>query len=175
MGEVQTKIPTEVLISERREFELAEQGFIALAMRKNSDNAAFFSANSAQKAKFFGNTKEGKEAETNYKLSTQLPYMLVVSRLAHYIKVLQREHIGTWKERADLESELNNWISQYVADMDAPGPEVRSRRPLRAAEIVVSDVEGDPGWYRVSMNVRPHFKYMGASFTLSLVGKLEKK
>lgn len=175
MGEVQTKIPTEVLISERREFELAEQGFIALAMRKNSDNAAFFSANSAQKAKFFGNTKEGKEAETNYKLSTQLPYMLVVSRLAHYIKVLQRENIGTWKERADLESELNNWISQYVADMDAPGPEVRSRRPLRAAEIVVSDVEGDPGWYRVSMNVRPHFKYMGASFTLSLVGKLEKK
>ena len=101
--------------------------------------------------------------------------MLVVSRLAHYIKVLQRENIGTWKERADLESELNTWISQYVADMDAPGPEVRSRRPLRAAQIVVSDVEGDPGWYRVSMNVRPHFKYMGASFTLSLVGKLEKK
>ena len=175
MGEIQTKIPTEVLISERREFELAEQGFIALAMRKNSDNAAFFSANSAQKPKFFGNTKEGKEAETNYKLSTQLPYMLVVGRLAHYIKVLQRENIGTWKERADLESELNTWISQYVADMDAPGPEVRSRRPLRAAQIIVSDVEGDPGWYRVSMNVRPHFKYMGASFTLSLVGKLDKK
>lgn len=174
MGEIQTKIPTEVLISERREFELAEQGFIGLAMRKNSDNAAFFSANSSQKPKFFGNTKEGKEAETNYKLGTQLPYIFVVSRLAHYIKVLQRENIGTWKERADLEGELNNWIRQYVADMDAPGPEVRSRRPLRTAQINVEDVEGDPGWYRVSMLVRPHFKYMGASFTLSLVGKLDK-
>jgi type VI secretion system protein ImpC len=174
MGEIQTKIPTEMLISERREYELAEQGFISLAMRKNSDNAAFFSANSTQKPKFFGNTKEGKEAETNYKLATQLPYIFVVNRLAHYIKVLQRENIGTWKERSDLEGELNNWIRQYVADMDAPGPEVRSRRPLRSAVIEVSDVEGDPGWYRVSMRVRPHFKYMGASFTLSLVGKLDK-
>ncbi|OYO27927.1 type VI secretion system contractile sheath large subunit [Janthinobacterium sp. PC23-8] len=175
MGELQNKIPTEVLISERREFELAEQGFIALTMRKNSDNAAFFSANSAQKPKFFGNTKEGKEAELNYKLSTQLPYMFVVSRLAHYIKVIQRENIGTWKERGELESELNNWIRQYVADMDNPAEGVRSRRPLRQAEIVVADVEGDPGWYRVDMRIRPHFKYMGASFTLSLVGKLDKK
>ncbi|MEN5250866.1 type VI secretion system contractile sheath large subunit [Alcaligenes aquatilis] len=174
MGETQTKIPTEVLISERREFELAEQGFIALTMRKNTDNAAFFSANSSQKPKFFGNNKEGKVAETNYKLGTQLPYIYVVSRLAHYIKVIQRENIGTWKERNDLEAELNEWIRQYVADMDNPSAGVRSRRPLRQAEVTVSDVEGDPGWYRVGLKVRPHFKYMGASFTLSLVGKLDK-
>ena len=175
MGAMQNKIPTEVLISERREYELAEQGFIALTMRKNSDNAAFFSANSAQKPKFFGNTKEGKEAELNYKLSTQLPYMFIVSRLAHYIKVIQRENIGTWKDRSGLENELNMWIRQYVADMDNPGEGVRSRRPLRQAEISVSDVDGEPGWYKVDLKVRPHFKYMGASFTLSLVGKLEKK
>ncbi len=174
MGEAQMKIPTEVLISERREFELAEQGFIALTMRKNTDNAAFFSANSVQKPKFFGNNPEGKQAELNYKLGTQLPYIFVVSRLAHYIKVIQRENIGTWKERNDLESELNTWIRQYVADMDNPAPGVRSRRPLRQAEVMVSDVEGDPGWYRVGLKVRPHFKYMGASFTLSLVGKLDK-
>ncbi|UXV17091.1 type VI secretion system contractile sheath large subunit [Pseudomonas fluorescens] len=174
MGEVQSKIPTDVLISERREFELAEQGFIALTMRKNTDNAAFFSANSCQKPKYFGNDKEGKEAELNYKLGTQLPYIFVVSRLAHYIKVIQRENIGTWKERGDLESELNGWIRQYVADMDNPAVGVRSRRPLRQADISVNDVEGDPGWYRVSLKVRPHFKYMGASFTLSLVGKLDK-
>ncbi|MGH7916515.1 MAG: type VI secretion system contractile sheath large subunit, partial [Candidatus Binataceae bacterium] len=174
MGETQVKIPTEVLLSERREFELSEQGFIGLTMRKDSDNAAFFSANSAQKPKFFGQSKEGKEAELNYKLGTQLPYMFVMSRLAHYIKVIQRENIGTWKERTDLERELNTWIRQYVADMDNPAPGVRSRRPLRQAEIMVSDVEGDPGWYRVSLKVRPHFKYMGASFTLSLVGKLDK-
>lgn len=175
MGELQTKIPTEVLISERREFELAEEGFIALTMRKGSDNAAFFSANSVQKAKVFPNTPEGKQAETNYKLGTQLPYNFVISRLAHYIKVIQRENIGTWKERGDLETELNNWIRQYLADQDNPSPGVRSRRPLRKAQIQVADVEGDPGWYRVTLNVQPHFKYMGASFTLSLTGKLDKK
>lgn len=175
MGELQTKIPTEVLISERREFELAEAGFIALTMRKGSDNAAFFSANSVQKPKVFANTPEGKAAETNYKLGTQLPYIFVVNRLAHYIKVIQRENIGTWKERVDLDTELNAWIRQYVADQESPSPGVRSRRPLRKAEIAVSDVEGDPGWYRVDLKVQPHFKYMGASFSLSLVGKLDKK
>jgi len=175
MGEIQTKIPTEVLISERREFELAEEGFIALTMRKGSDNACFFSANSVQKPKFFGISKEGKEAELNYKLGTQLPYMFIINRLAHYIKVIQRENIGTWKERVDLERELNNWIRQYVADMDNPSPGVRSRRPLRQAQIKVEDVEGEPGWYRVTLKVRPHFKYMGAFFTLSLVGKLDKE
>ena len=175
MGELQTKIPTEILISERREFELAEEGFIALTMRKGSDNAAFFSANSVQKPKTFGNTPEGKAAETNYKLGTQLPYVFVVNRLAHYIKVIQRENIGTWKERVDLDTELNNWIRQYVADQESPSAGVRSRRPLRKAEITVSDVEGDPGWYRVDLKVQPHFKYMGASFSLSLVGKLDKQ
>lgn len=175
MGEIETKIPTEVLVSDRREYELAEEGFIALTMRKGSDNAAFFSANSAQKPKFFGISEEGKTAELNYKLGTQLPYMFIVNRLAHYLKVLQREQIGAWKERTDLELELNKWIRQYVADQENPSAEVRSRRPLRAAQVIVSDVEGEPGWYRVSLNVRPHFKYMGADFTLSLVGKLDKE
>ena len=173
-GQLEQKIPTEVLITDRREFELAEEGFISLTMRKGSDNAAFFSANSIQKPKRFANTKEGKDAETNYKLGTQLPYMFIINRLAHYIKVLQREQIGSWKERADLERELNAWIMQYVADQENPPSEVRSRRPLRAARIDVSDVAGDPGWYRVSMSVRPHFKYMGANFELSLVGRLDK-
>jgi len=174
MGEIQTKIPTEVLLTERREFELSEEGFIGLTFRKDSDNAAFFSANSVQKPKFFGNSPEGKTAETNYRLGTQLPYMFIMSRLAHYLKVLQREQIGSWKERSDLERELNKWIGQYVADMDDPAPAVRSRRPLRSAHISVEDVEGQPGWYRCGLQVQPHFKYMGASFTLSLVGKLDK-
>ncbi len=175
MGEIETKIPTEVLVSDRREYELAEEGFIALTMRKGSDNAAFFSANSTQKPKFFGNSEEGKNAELNFRLGTQLPYLFIVNRLAHYLKVLQREQIGAWKERTDLELELNKWIRQYVADQDNPNPEVRGRRPLRAAQVKVTDVEGEPGWYRVSLSVRPHFKYMGADFTLSLVGKLDKE
>ncbi|MCI1039594.1 type VI secretion system contractile sheath large subunit [Pseudomonas putida] len=173
LGQLQAKIPTEVLISDRKEFELAEEGFIALTMRKDSDNAAFFSANSVQKPKNFPKTPEGLEAQTNYKLGTQLPYLFIVNRLAHYIKVLQREQIGSWKERRDLESELNKWIKQYVADQENPSADVRSRRPLRAARIEVSDVAGDPGWYQVSLAVRPHFKYMGANFEISLVGRLD--
>lgn len=175
MGEFQTKIPTEILISDRREFELAEEGFISLTMRKGSDNAAFFSANSVQKPKFYGISKEGKDAELNYKLGTQLPYMFVMNRLAHYIKIIQRENIGTWKNRVDLERELNQWLRQYISDMDNPQPGVRSRRPLRSAQIDVEDVEGEPGWFRVRMKVVPHMKYMGAFFTLSLVGKLDKQ
>jgi len=175
MGEIQTKIPTEVLLTERREYELSEEGFVSLVFRKDADNACFFSANSVQKPKLFGNTPDGKAAETNYRLGTQLPYMFIMTRLAHYIKVLQREQIGSWKERLTLERELNNWISQYVADMEDPAPSVRSERPLRQAQITVEDVAGQPGWYRCSLKVRPHFKYMGASFTLSLVGKLDKE
>jgi type VI secretion system protein ImpC len=174
-GETKIYSPTEVMLSDRQEFELAEQGFIGLIARKGTDNATFFSANTCQKAKFFGNTPEGKEAETNFKLGTELPYLFMIDRLAHYIKVLQREHIGSWKNKNDLDRELNNWIRQYVADQDNPPPEVRSRKPLREARIIVSDDEGNPGFYRVEMNVRPHFKYMGSSFTLSLAGKLDKE
>lgn len=174
MGSIETKIPTEVLISERREYELAEEGFISLAMRKGSDNACFFSANSCQRPKTFGQSPEGKAAELNYRLGTQLPYLFIMNRLAHYIKVLQREQIGSWKEKTDLQRELNTWIGQYVVDMDDPEPHVRNTHPLRSAHITVDDVPGDAGWYKVSLAVRPHFKYMGASFTLSLIGKLDK-
>ncbi len=173
-GELQTKLPVECQLTERREFEMAEEGLIGLTMRKGSDNAAFFSANSVQKPKVFPNTPEGIAASTNYRLGTQLPYMFIITRLSHYMKVLQREQIGSWKERSDLQRELNTWISQYVADMDNPAPAVRSRRPLRKASIMVEDVEGQPGWYKCSLKLRPHFKYMGASFELSLVGKLDK-
>ncbi|HEX6930342.1 MAG TPA: type VI secretion system contractile sheath large subunit [Gammaproteobacteria bacterium] len=173
-GEIKVMSPTEVTLSDRREYELSEQGFIGLTVRKGTDNATFFSANSVQKAKFFGTDAEAKEAETNYRLGTQLPYLFVVNRLAHYIKVLQRENIGSWKTKNDLDRELNNWIRQYVADQENPPASVRSRRPLREAKITVSDVDGNPGWYRVDVSVRPHFKYMGSSFTLSLAGKLDK-
>ncbi|WP_457745780.1 type VI secretion system contractile sheath large subunit [Sulfurimonas sp.] len=174
MGDIEMKIPTEVLVSDRREFELSEQGFIPLTMRKGSNNAAFFAANSAQLPKIFANTAEGKDAELNYKLGTQLPYLFAITRMSHYIKVLQREHIGSWRERSDLERELNKWIKQYIADQENPSAEIRSQRPFKSAQILVEDVAGEPGWYRVKMSLRPHFKYMGASFELSLVGKLDK-
>lgn len=174
-GTMQAKIPTEVLITDRREFELAENGFITLTLRRDSNNAAFFSANSALKPKVFPNTPEGKEAEVNYRLGTQLPYIFLISRLAHYLKVLQREEIGSWKERSDIEKGLNEWVRQYISDQDNPPAEVRSRRPFRQAQIKVEDVAGEPGWYKIGLSVRPHFKYMGGNFELSLVGKLDKE
>jgi type VI secretion system protein ImpC len=100
--------------------------------------------------------------------------MFIINRLAHYLKVIQRENIGVWKERVDLQRELNHWVGQYVVDMENPLPMVRSRKPLKSATVLVEDVPGEPGWYKVGLQVRPHFKYSGASFTLSLVGKLEK-
>lgn len=174
-GTMQSKIPTEVLITDRREYELAEAGFITLTLRRDSNNAAFFSANSALKPKIFQNTPEGKEAETNYRLGTQLPYIFLISRLAHYLKVLQREEIGSWKERSDIENGLNEWVRQYISDQENPPAEVRSRRPFRGAQIKVDDVPGEPGWYKIRLSVRPHFKYMGGNFELSLVGKLDKE
>ncbi|AKT43530.1 type VI secretion system contractile sheath large subunit [Chondromyces crocatus] len=175
MGAIQTKIPVEVLLTERREFELAEEGFIGLAFRKDTTNACFFSANSVQKPKYYGISEEGRTAEMNFRLGTQLPYMFLISRLAHYIKVLQRENIGSWKERQDLEQEINSWLNQYVSDMDVVSPAVRSKRPLRRARVRVTDVAGNAGWYRVDLEVRPHLKYMGAMFNLNIVGKLEKE
>ncbi|WP_072680141.1 type VI secretion system contractile sheath large subunit [Arcobacter sp. LA11] len=175
MGDIEMKIPTEVLVSDRREFELSEQGFIPLIMRKGSNSAAFFAATSAQEPKIFPNTPEGNEAQLNYKLGTQLPYLFAITRMSHYIKVLQREHIGSWRERADLERELNKWAKQYVANQENPSAEIRSKRPFKDIAIVVEDVADDPGWYKVKISLRPHFKYMGASFELSLVGKLDKE
>jgi type VI secretion system protein ImpC len=175
MGEVQTKPPVEIMLTERREFELSEEGFIGLTFRKDSDNACFFSANSVQKPNYFGQSQEGRDAEMNYRLGTQLPYMFIMARIAHYLKVLQREQIGSWKERSDLEKELNDWIGQYVADQDVVSPAIRGRRPLRKARIIVTEVEGNAGWYKVDMQVRPHFKYMGAFFSVNLVGKLDKE
>jgi type VI secretion system protein ImpC len=175
MGEIQTKIPTEIVITERREHELAEQGFISLTYRRDTENACFFSAHSCQKPKYFGISDEARQAALNHRLGTQLPYSLITCRVAHYLKVLQREQIGTWKERQDLERELQRWINQFVADQESVTAGVRARRPLRKATITVSEVEGNAGWYKIDVQVRPHFKYMGAAFEVGLVGRLDKE
>lgn len=173
-GRVDVTGPVEIAISDRKEYELSELGFIPFTMRKESDSAVFFSSNSIQRPKIFTNDDEGKQAELNYRLGTQLPYLFIVNRLAHYIKVLQRENLGSWKSRSDIEMELNKWIRQYVADQENPSASTRSQRPLRKANLKVSEVEGEAGWYRVSLEITPHFKFMGANFTLSLASMLER-
>lgn len=175
MWGIQDKIPTRAIVTERREFELAELGFIPLAIGRTPHEAVFFSANSALKPKIFPKTPEGASAEISFRLSTQFPYMMLMNRLAHYIKILQRENMGSWRESGELTRELNKWISQYVTAMDTPDALTRSRRPLRMARIDVRAIDNDAGWYAVTMLARPHFKYMGVNFTLSLEGRLERQ
>lgn len=172
-GKEHVRIPTEILISDRREYELSEHGFIPLVIQKNSNSACFFSANSVQKPKKFGAGEKNKLAETNYRLGTQLPYLFIVTRLAHYLKVMQREQVGAWTSSNQIQQELYIWLRQYISDQENPPAEVRSRRPLRAAEIVVSDIPGEPGKYDIKLSIIPHFKYMGTDFTLSLKGRME--
>ena len=171
MGQIQTKLPVEVQLSERREYELSEEGFIGLTFRKGSDNAAFFSANSVQKAKTFG--RNDKDSELNYRLGTQLPYMFLISRTAHYLKVMQREAIGSYKTREQLEQDLRWWLVMHTSKAAAT-ERTKSRYPFKESGVWVEDVPGNAGWYRVRLQLVPHFKYMGADFQLSLVGKLDK-
>lgn len=171
---IETKIPTEALISDRREYELAECGFIGMTMYKNTDKACFFSANSVQKPKSFPDTAEGRASSTNYKLGTRMPYMMMVSRLAHYLKVIQRDNLQTWQTPVKMQTELTEWLRQYAVDMDSPQPEIANRRPIRKFAVEVSEVEGEVGFYKVGLKVMPHIKFEGANFELSLVGKLDK-
>jgi len=174
LGRLQTKIPTEIIITERREFEISNQGFMPFTYRPDTLDACFLSANSAQRPKTYGISTEGRQAELNFRLGTQLPYLFMSCRLAHYIKVIQRENIGTWKERQDLERELNAWINQYVASQAVVSASVRARRPLRDASVSVTEVQGNAGFYKVDLKIQPHFRYMGAIFHLGLVGRLDQ-
>ncbi len=174
-GAATMKIPTEVQIGDSLDLSLSDLGFMSLSWRKGSDNAAFFAANSAQKPAYFGQSAKGKAAETNAKLATRLPYIFVISRLAHYIKVIQREAIGKNMSVAKLTSEMNEWLKPYITTMENPSDDVVATRPLKMAEVTVEEIPGEVGWYKVGLKVVPHMKYEGADFTLSLVGKLDKK
>lgn len=169
-GETTVKIPTEVLISDRREFELAELGFIPLSFYKNRDYACFFSANSVQKPKKYLTA----DATANSRLSARMPYLFLVSRLAHYLKVIQRENIGAAKEKDELQKELADWINTLVTEMKDPGPELKARCPLSKAQISVTDIADNPGFYNVEMMVRPHFQIEGVDVSLSLVSRMPK-
>jgi type VI secretion system protein ImpC len=173
-GAVRSHIPTEVMISDRSEPELVQNGFTPLTLHKASQKAGFFSAPSCRKADDFPATAEGRQQSLNQRLEIQLPYMLISCRFSQYIKIMQRENIGSWQTRSQLDQELSNWLKQYVSDMDNPAPSVRARRPLRNARVTVREVDGKSGWYLVAMSLTPHFKYMGLPFTLTERSKLEK-
>jgi type VI secretion system protein ImpC len=167
-GDVALKCPTEIAITDRREKEFSDLGFIPLVHCKGTDYAAFFAAQSAQRPKKY----DSDAANANARLSTQLPYIFAVSRFAHYLKAMMRDKIGSSMERGDCERFLNDWISNYVVSNDSAGPELKAQKPLKEARIEVSEVPGKPGAYRAVAFLRPHFQLDELTVSLRLVAEL---
>lgn len=167
-GDVALKCPTEIAITDRREKEFSDLGFIPLVHCKGTDYAAFFAAQSAQKPKKY----DLDSANANARLSAQLPYIFAVSRFAHYLKAMMRDKIGSFMERGECEQFLNRWISQYTVSNDGVGPEIKAKKPLREARIEVMDVPGKPGAYKAVAFLRPHFQLDELTVSLRLVADL---
>lgn len=164
----QMKIPTEILIPETREFQFANQGFIPLSYYKNRNYACFFSANSTRCPEEYDNPN----VTANERINARLPYIFLTARLAHYLKVLQRENIGATKSSAVLELELNSWLKGLVTEMQNPGPELAATHPLSYGQVSVTENPDNPGFFRVAMSVIPHFQVEGIDISLSLVSKM---
>jgi len=169
-GNKEAKVPSEFYIPDTDELAYAELGLIPLVSYKNRDYAVFFSAQSVQEPQKYNTA----EATANSRISARLPYIFLVSRLAHYLKVIQRENIGSTKDRSVLEDELNTWIKKYVTEMKKPTPDVIAKHPLRAAQVTVQDIAENPGFFRVQLTVMPHFQIEGMDIGISLVGQMPK-
>jgi len=167
-GDVALKCPTEIAVTDRREKEFADLGFIPLVHCKGTDYAAFFAAQSAQKAKKY----DTDSANANARLSTQLQYILAVSRFAHYLKAMMRDKVGSFMTRQNCQDFLNRWISQYVLLNDDVGPEMKAKYPLREARIDVVEVAGKPGVYKAVAFLKPHFQLDELTVSLRLVADL---
>lgn len=165
---LQTKIPSEVIISETQELQFAELGFIPLSYYKNSDYACFFSANSAQKPALYST----QEATANSRINSRLPYVFLASRITHYLKVLQRENIGTVKDAKVLERDLNSWLQTLVTTMNDPSDELTAKHPLREGFVEVTNIVENPGYFQVKIYIKPHFQIEGMDLRLSLVSQL---
>lgn len=168
-GGVDMKCPTEIAISDRREAELAKNGLMPLVHKKNSDFAAFIGAQSVQKPAEY----DDPDATANAHLAARLPYLFATCRFAHYLKCIVRDKIGSFRERQDMQRWLQDWIMNYVdGDPSLSSEETKARRPLAAAEVVVEDVEGNPGYYTAKFFLRPHYQLEGLTVSLRLVSKL---
>jgi type VI secretion system protein ImpC len=171
-GDVAMKTPTEIAISDRREFELSNLGFLPLLHSKNRDFAVFMGAQSAQKPK----TYFDPDANANAELSAKFNYMLSISRFAHYLKVMARDKIGSMMETEDVSRWLNSWVMNYVVGNPETASEaVKAQKPLAAAEIRVQEVKGKPGWYEAVAYLRPHFQLETLTTSMRLVAEIPKK
>jgi type VI secretion system protein ImpC len=168
-GGVDMKCPTEIAITDRREAELAKNGFMPLIHKKNSDFAAFIGAQSLQKPAEY----DDPDATANANLAARLPYLFATCRFAHYLKCMVRDKIGSFKERDDMQKWLQKWIMQYVdGDPKNSSETTKARKPLAAAEVRVQEVEGNPGYYSSQFFLRPHYQLEGLTVSLRLVSKL---
>jgi type VI secretion system protein ImpC len=168
-GGVDMKCPTEIAITDRREAELAKNGFMPLSHWKNTDYAVFVGAQSLHKPAEF----DDPDATANANLGARLPYLFATCRFAHFLKCIVRDKIGGFKERDDMEKWLNNWIMNYVEpDPKNATEEAKARRPLAAAEVKVEEVAGNPGYYTSKFFLRPHYQLEGLTVSLRLVSKL---
>jgi type VI secretion system protein ImpC len=167
-GDVALKCPTEIAVTDRREKELADQGFIPLVHCKGTDYAAFFSVQSGNKPKLY----DKDAANANARLSAQLPYILAMSRFAHYLKAIMRDKLGSFMSRDECEIFLNQWISHYVLSNDVATHAAKAKLPLREASIQVSEVPGKPGAYRAVAFLKPHFQLDELTISLRLVADL---
>lgn len=168
-GGVDMKCPTEIAISDRREAELAKNGFMPLIHKKNSDFAAFIGAQSLQKPAEY----DDPDATANANLAARLPYLFATCRFAHYLKCIVRDKIGSFKERDDMQKWLQSWIYNYVDPNPAMSDDIdKARKPLAAAEVIVEAVEGNPGYYTSKFFLRPHYQLEGLTVSLRLVSKL---
>ncbi len=166
-GGVDMKCPTEIAITDRREAELAKNGFIPLSHWKNTDYAVFMGAQSLQKPAEY----DDPDATANANISARLPYLFATCRFAHYLKTMVRDKIGSFKERADMEQWLNKWINQYTVDSSA-GEETKAKYPLAEAQVKVQEVPGNPGYYTSQFWLRPHYQLEGLTVSLRMVSKL---
>jgi type VI secretion system protein ImpC len=167
-GDLALKCPTEVAITDRREKELDGLGFISLCHKKNSDLAVFFGGQTTNLAKTYNTA----EANSNARISAMLPYVLAASRFAHYLKVIMRDKIGSFMTRDNVQTYLNNWISDYVLINDNAPQEIKAQYPLREARVDVSEVAGKPGAYRATVFLRPHFQLEELTASIRLVATL---
>lgn len=166
-GGVDMKCPTEIAITDRREAEMAKNGFMPLSHYKNTDFAVFMGAQSLQKPAVY----DDADATANANLAARLPYLFATCRFAHYLKCMVRDKIGSFKEREDMETWLNKWISQYCCDSKS-SEEMKARYPLAEAKVEVKEVAGNPGYYTSKFFLRPHYQLEGLTVSLRLVSKL---
>jgi type VI secretion system protein ImpC len=168
-GGVDMKCPTEIAITDRRSAELDKMGLMPLVHRKNSDMAAFISAQSLNKPEEY----DDPDATANAALGARLPYMFACCRFAHYLKCIVRDKIGSFADREQMQNWLTNWVMNYVdGDPSNSSEETKARKPLSAAEVVVEEVEGAPGYYTSKFFLKPHYQLEGLTVSLRLVSRL---